>query len=156
FMIETWLKALGLAPKTKGNIRNVMAVIFSCGMRWGFLGMQQNPLSLVRVKGVSHRQTEPRVLTSAEIQGLGTEMGSEAVRTSVVLALGSGLRCSELFALKWMDFDWENLTLLVRRAIVDSVVGEVKTKYSRSGLPLDPSLAEVLFRWRRATQFNLP
>jgi integrase len=72
----------------------------------------------------------------------------------VVLVLSTGLRCSELFALKWLDIDWEKLTLLVRRAIVDGVVGDVKTKYSQSGLPLDPVLAEILFTWKRASQFG--
>ena len=58
-----------------------------------------------------------------------------------------------MFALRWLDFNWNQLTVLVRRAIVDGKVGEVKTKYSRSGLPLDPALAEILFRWQRASQF---
>jgi integrase len=34
------------------------------------------------------------------------------------------------------------------------VVGDVKTKYSQSGLPLDPVLAEILFTWKRASQFG--
>lgn len=71
-----------------------------------------------------------------------------------MMALSTGLRCSELFALKWMDCDWSGLTLRVRRAIVDGVVGDVKTKYSGSGLPLDPALAEVMFAWKRASEFS--
>jgi integrase len=98
----------------------------------------------VRVKGVSRRQTEPRILTADEIQTLIAAL-AEPCRTAVIVALSTGLRCSELFALKWLDFDWEQLTVLVRRAIVDGVVGDVKTKYSQSGLPLDPALAEILF-----------
>ncbi len=64
------------------------------------------------------------------------------------------MRCSELFALRWLDFNWDQLTVSVRRAIVDGVVGDVKTKYSQSGLPLDPALAEILFNWKRASQFG--
>lgn len=153
FAIEQWLKSLELAPKTKGNIRNVMAVIFNCAMRWGLIDLGANPLALVRVRGISRRQTEPRILTPDEIQALIAAL-AEPCRTSVIVALSTGLRCSELFALKWLDFDWENLTVLVRRAIVDAVVGEVKTKYSHSGLPLDPALAEVLFKWKRVSQFG--
>ena len=70
FTIEQWFKSLDLAPKTKGNIRNVMAVIFNCAMRWGLIDLGTNPVSLVRVNGVSRRQKEPRVLNSAEIQTL--------------------------------------------------------------------------------------
>jgi integrase len=152
FTIEQWLKTLDLAPKTKGNIRNVMAVIFNCAMRWGLIDLGVNPLALVRVKGISRRQTEPRILNSEEIQALIAGL-AEPCRTSVIVALSSGLRCSELFALKWLVFDWKQLTVLVRRAIVDGVVGDVKTKYSQSGLPLDPALAEILFNWKRASEF---
>jgi integrase len=153
FTIEQWLKTLALAPKTKGNIRNVLAVIFNCATRWGLLDLGVNPVALVRVKGISRRQTEPRILNSDEIQTLISGL-AEPCRTAVIVALSTGLRCSELFALKWLDFNWEQMTVLVRRAIVDGVVGDVKTKYSESGLPLDPALAEVLFTWKRASMFG--
>jgi hypothetical protein len=39
-------------------------------------------------------------------------------------------------------------------AIVDGVVGDVKTKYSQSDLPLDPVPAEIRFAWKRASQFG--
>jgi integrase len=70
-------------------------------------------------------------------------------RTMVILDLATGLRCSELFALEWSDVIWDDLTLLVQRGIVDTVVSDVKTEYSRAGMPLDPALAEVLLRWQR-------
>jgi integrase len=130
-----------------------MAVIFNCAMRWGFIDLGTNPVSLVRVKGVSRRQKEPRVLNSAEIQKLVAEL-QEPCRTAVIVALGTGLRCSELFALKWEDINWDELTLSVHRAIVDGVVGDVKTKYSLCGLPLDPALADVLLTWNQASQFR--
>jgi integrase len=123
-------------------------------MRWGMIECGINPMSLVRVKGVSRRQTEPRILTSDEIQALITAIPGEPYRTMVITALSTGLRCSELFALRWLDFDWNGLTVLVRRAIVDGKVGEVKTKYSQSGLPLDPHLAEILFTWKRTSRFG--
>jgi integrase len=150
---EDWLESLKLAPKTRGNIRNVLQLVFKYAVRRKFIDIGENPVALVRVKGISRRQTEPRVLTSEEIQALIAEISSEPARTAVIMAIGTGLRCSELFALKWLDVNWEDLSLKVERAIVDGVVGDVKTKYSRSRLPLDASLAEVLFTWRRASQF---
>jgi integrase len=39
---------------------------------------------------------------------------------------------------------------------VDTVVSDVKTKYSRAGMPLDPALAEVLLTWQRTTPFKKP
>ena len=37
---------------------------------------------------------------------------------------------------------------------MDGFVGEVKTKDSQSGRPLDPAFAEVLFAWKRASAFG--
>jgi len=54
-----------------------------------------------------------------------------------------------------VDVIWDDLTLLVR-AIVDTVESEVKTVYSRAGMPLDPVLAEVLLNWQRTSEFNKP
>lgn len=113
-----------------------------------------NPMTLVRVSGISRRQTEPRILTADEIRALISRLATNPYRVMVVMALSTGLKCSELFALKWMDFDWSTLTVLVRRAIVDGVVGDVKAKYSCSGLPLDPALAEILFTWKRISEFS--
>jgi len=36
---------------------------------------------------------------------------------------------------------------------VDGVVDEVKTKYSKAGLPLDPALAEMMLRWKAQSKF---
>jgi integrase len=72
----------------------------------------------------------------------------------VILALCTGGRCSELVALKWSDFDWQNLSVHIRRAIVSGRVDDVKTEYSEAPLPLDPALAEVIFEWRRKTEFS--
>ncbi len=98
---------------------------------------------------------EPKVLTTAQIQQLVQQL-DDPYRTMVILDLATGLRCSELFALKWCDVIWDDLTLLVRRGIVDTVVSDVKTEYSRSGMPLDPALAEILLQWQRKAEFANP
>ena len=72
----------------------------------------------------------------------------------VGVALCTGVRCSELVALKWSDFDWQNLSVYIRRAIVSGRVDDVKTEYSEAPLPLDPALAEVIFEWRRKAEFS--
>jgi integrase len=52
----------------------------------------------------------------------------EPCHTMVILALCTGVRCSELVALKWSDFDWQNLSVYIRRAIVAGRVDDVKTE----------------------------
>ena len=155
FGVEQWLKELDLAPKTKGHLQNLMRLLVNCAMRWELVGVAANPMKLVRVRGGSKRTKEPRVLTIPQFQQLVKEL-NDPYRTMVLLDLATGLRCSELFALKWRDVIWDDLTLLVRRAIVDTVESDVKTVYSRAGMPLDPALAEVLLNWQRTSEFNRP
>jgi integrase len=153
--VEQWLKKLDLAPKTKGHLQNLLRVIFNWAMRWELVEIGENPMKLVRVRGGSKRQKQPMVLTITQFQRLIEEL-DDPYRTMVILDLATGLRCSELFALKWRDVIWDDLLLLVRLGIVDTIVSDVKTEYSRAGMPLDPLLAEVLLNWHRTTQFNKP
>jgi len=150
-----WLKQIALAPKTKGHLLNLLRVLFNCAIRWEIVDIAANPMKLVRVRGASKRIKEPKVLTITQIQQLVQPL-DDPYRTMVILDLATGLRCSELFALKCCDLIWDDLTLLVRRGIVDAVVSDVKTEYSRTGMPLDPALAEVLLQWRRRTEFAKP
>lgn len=153
FAVEQWLRSVSLARRTKGNLCNVMRVLLNAAMRWELMEIRENPMKLVRVRGVSKREKEPRVLDVCECHRLLAQL-EEPYRTMVALALATGLRSSELFALKWCDFDWLNSTMFVRRAIVDGVVDDVKTKYSKAGLPLDPALAQVMLGWRSQSKFR--
>ena len=155
FAVEQWLKGLDLAPRTKGHLHNLMRVLWNCAMRWELTEIGENPMKLVRVRGTSKRQREPMVLSVVQFRRLLEEL-DEPFRTMVILDLATGLRCSELFALKWCDVVWDDLTLLVRRGIVTGIVSDVKTKYSNAGIPLDPALAEVLLNWQRKTLFKNP
>jgi len=159
--VRDWLKAIldkkgkrPLASKTRGHIKGLMHRIFDCAMLWEYLPPDRNPMSLVRIEGSSKRRRKPRILTPEEFAILIASVDREPCHTMVILALCTGVRCSELVALKWSDFDWENLSVYIRRAIVSGRVDDVKTEYSEAPLPLDPALAEVIFEWRRKTEFS--
>src|SRR5262249_7588255 len=92
-------------------------------------------------------------LTQEEFHSLLQNI-EEPFRTMVLLDMCLGLRCSELMALKWSDFDWEKLTVMVQRSIVNGRVDEVKTRYSRAPVPLDPSIGEIMLQWKRQSEFN--
>ena len=77
----------------------------------------------------------------------------EPVRTMALLDASTGLRASELTGLRWNDIDFDAGILHVRRGVVYSVVGEVKTDASRSQLPLAPFVLETLLAWRRETPY---
>jgi integrase len=110
-------------------------------------------MSLVRIEGSTKRRKKPRILTPQEFSLLIVAVDREPCRNMVILALCTGVRCSELAALKWSDFDWQDLSVYIRRAIVSGRLDDVRTEYSEAPLPLDPALAEVIFEWKRKAEF---
>jgi integrase len=74
-------------------------------------------------------------------------------RTLALLDAATGLRVSELLALRWSDVDFENLELNVTRSIWHQVVGNCKTEASAKPVPMDSYMAEDLLRWRRQSDY---
>ncbi len=149
--VEEWLGSLDLENGTKAKIRNIMSALFNHAMRHEWT--DKNPISLVRQS--AKRKRIPEVLDVNELKKILSEL-NEPYRTMVFLAATTGLRVSELLALKWQDFDCEKLEIRLTRAIVHQVVGEMKTEASRKPIPLDTGLAEVLMDWRSCTPYSHP
>jgi integrase len=149
--VEDWLGGLPLAPATKARLRNIMHALFNHALRYEWLA--RNPITLVRQS--AKRQRTPDVLEVSEIKALLAEL-QEPVKTMVFLDASTGLRISELLGLKWADIDFDALEIHLSRAIVDQVVGEMKTEASRKPIPLDSGLAEVLRDWRARSAYNRP
>ena len=106
--VEEWLRQLPLAPKSRANVRGIMHSMFKCAERWELIEMGKNPIGLVRVKGCTKRLKTPRVLTVTQFCALLPDL-KEPYRTMIIIAQCLGLRVSEIVALKWSDFDFENL-----------------------------------------------
>jgi integrase len=74
----------------------------------------------------------------------------------VLVAECLGLRGSEVVGLQWGDFDWQELTLLVKRSVVHGRIGETKTEASRLPLPVDSRLADTLLALRSRSLHTQP
>jgi integrase len=147
-LIQSWLRELDAAPKTKGHIKAVMYRLYEKAMLWEMVEWQRNPMELVEIKGVSKRQKKPIIPTVEQFYQV-LELLPEPYRTMVIVAQCTGLRAEEVLALEWDDIDFENLNMKVVRAVVHGRVKTVKTEYSEDELPLDPGFAEILLTWKR-------
>jgi len=85
-------------------VRNVMSVLFNHTIRHGIGSL--NPIRLVRQS--AKRKKIPLVLTPDEIRKLIAALPLKE-STLVLLDVGTGLRMSELFGLKWGDVRFETL-----------------------------------------------
>lgn len=153
--VENWLRSLHLSPGTKAKIRKTLCVLFNHAIRWEFAN--RNPIS-GPVRGSGVRQSEkrariPDVLSAEEFRKL---RGALPVRERVLvcLALSLGLRRGELAGLRWADTDFEQLTLTIRRSVVDQVVGKLKTEASQRPLPMDVRIAKLLQEWRCVSKYS--
>ena len=145
--VEEWLRSLALAPKTKVNLRSLFHLIYEHARRWELT--DRNPIDLVRQRG--GRRSIPRVLTPGEIKLLLAQL-VEPYHTMVLVTACLGLRASEIMGLQWGDFNWEDLTVLIRRGVVNGTAGDTKTEASRKALPVDPRLAAPLAElWKRSS-----
>jgi integrase len=147
FMVEQWLESLSLAGKTRSHLKALLHRLFEYAMKWRLLSIQRNPMELVEVKGGSKRRKRPRILTVEEFYAL-VALLPQPYQTMVIVAQCLGLRVSEILALQWCDIDFENLTIMVQRAVVHGRVNAVKSEYSEDLLPLDPDFATILLNWK--------
>ncbi len=147
--VESWLKSLNRAPGTRSKIRNVMSLLFNHGRRHEIC--DHNPIQWVRQS--AKRRTAPDILTSSEVQSLLANLRGRE-RTLVLLAVTTGLRRSELFALKWKDVDFHAKQIHVTRSIVQNVVGLCKTESSQKPVPAHNDLVEALREWHGQTPYQ--
>jgi integrase len=157
--VENWLRRLQraegrpLANSTKAKIRSLMSVLFNHAIRHEWLEQGRNPILLVRQS--AKRQRIPDWLEPEELTALLSQL-DPCFRLMVFLDAVTGLRRSELLALKWGDVEFENLQIIVQRSIYRNVVGNCKTEASKKPVPMDPILAAELWTWKRHSSYSQP
>jgi integrase len=158
-VVENWLRQLRrkdgnpLADTTKTKIRSLMSVLFNHAIRYEWLEQGKNPITLVRQS--TARQKNPEVLDPHEIQNLLLHLESP-YRLMVLLAATTGLRRSELFALKWSDIDFTDRTINVTRSIYGQVIGNCKTEASQKAVPFAHDVKVELSLWKEQSCYQQP
>jgi integrase len=149
--VKYWLCQLPLARPTRSSIRNLLHVLFNHAVEYEWL--TANPITLVRQSG--KRTRIPVILEIGQMGALLSRL-APLERTLVLLAASTGLRISELLALKWKDVDFLGKELHVTRAIYRQVVGRCKTENSQKALPIDDCTLQDLLAWWQVTPFKGP
>jgi len=139
--VTMWITELPLAGTTKGGLRGLMHMLFNRAMLWELIPIERNPMDLVTIKGVNKRKKKKIVLTIEQFHELREEL-PEPYRTMVTLAICTGLRVSEVLALRWEHI--KDGALLVQASSYEGRVGAVKTEASGDEIPLHP---DILAGW---------
>jgi integrase len=135
----------GYAPKSIDHVIDVLSAVLRTAVKWGHL--RENPARGVELPTL--RTVRPKWALTVQqattlLQGL-----SPMPRAMVGLAILSGLRRGELFALRWRDVDLHMRTLSVREAVYDGQFSTPKTAAGMRRIPLSDVAVELIREWQR-------
>lgn len=126
-------------------MKALLHLLFEKAMLWELIAVQRNPIELVKVKGSSRRQKKPQILSPEKFQELVAVL-KEPYKTMAIVAMCTGMRISEVLALRWEHIDFKAGVMLVQQGVVNGRIGKVKTEASHDEIPLDPAFADVLLK----------
>jgi integrase len=140
------LMQAGYAPKTIDHLHDVLSAVLRTAVKWGHL--HDNPARGVDLPTL--RTVRPKwVLTTDQAAALLKGLPL-LPRTMAGLAILSGLRRGELFALRWQDLDETSRTLTVREAVYEGTFGTPKTAAGLRQIPLAESALALVATWKAA------
>jgi integrase len=145
------LNQAGYAPKSIDHIHDVLSALLRTAVKWGHL--QENPARGVDLPAL--RTVRPKwVLTVPQAARLLDALPPLG-RTMAGLAMLSGLRRGELFALRWCDLDLGHGCLTVRQAVYEGRFDTPKTQAGVRQIPLSHDALQLVEDWRtRARQLE--
>lgn len=147
-------KGVSLAHRQK--LRTRIKAVFDHGMRAGIVNMIRNPTHDLVLK--KSEEKKPEILTTGEIRKLVERafVHKHEWRHVWALALLTGMRNGELFALQWSDIDWEQKLITVARAYNGrtKVITSTKAGYWRD-VPMSRDCVRLLQELRPVTGSSL-
>jgi integrase len=165
--VENWLKALsiekdpnGLSWPSLSKMKNVMSLIYAHAHRQALIpeDVKYNPVRPAELGGARCKCASDYtavILTPKETFEVLNSLPL-LQQTMVVLDAATGLRYSEMAGLRWLDMDWENNQIHIRRRWIRGKVAEPKSKKSKAPVPMASLLAKYLHAWHMETPYAKP
>ena len=136
-----------LSQESKDKIRDVLASVLGSAVRYGLL--INNPVQSVKLPPDKRgrRRVKPHI-TPEQFDELVNEV-PEPYATMVYVAIYTGLRISELAALKWNDVDTDSITIDERYSRGDW--SQPKSDCSNATIGVDRCVVERIHRLKQLT-----
>lgn len=135
----------GYAPKSIDHTIDVLSAVLRTAVKWGHL--RENPTRGVELPTL--KTVRPKWALTPEQAARLLDKLSPLARAMVGLAILSGLRRGELFALRWRDIDEGTRTLTVREAVYDGKFSTPKTEAGLRQIPLSGVALGFLGEWKQ-------
>lgn len=131
----------GISWHTLRNLKNLLSCVFRTAVEWGYL--EQNPVTRTKLPPRDIRPNGMQFLTPAQVRQLAAAV-REPYRTMILVAVLTGLRRGELFALRWEAVDLDKGVLEVRESVYRGQTSTPKTNSSYRRIPLSAPVVQLL------------
>ncbi|MER0215700.1 MAG: site-specific integrase [Nitrosomonas sp.] len=145
--IKEWRAELPCSNKRKNNILIPLRQLYDEMYHDEII--TKNPLD--HVKNLPIHTREPKPFTADEVANILNELAGQE-RNLIQFAFWTGLRTSELIALRWQDVDIEQNCIHVRVANVRNHLKGTKTKSGERTVTLQPQAREALLSQKNYTE----
>jgi integrase len=155
-MVEQFADDMLKSGRSRATARKVLGSLVSLigeAQRRGLVA--QNVAIGVNVKLAKRHKRKVEIPSKEEIKAqidavpwrFPTSLGPK--RPLLITAVFTGLRASELRALRWQDVDFDRKLILVRqRADTSGRIGSLKSDSSRRDIPMSPMVVNALKEWK--------
>lgn len=157
FMLDTMYqkikigkKGKELSPKTMIHYFDLVNLMLKQAKRWKLIENNPNE-DAIRPKNVKKKRN---YYNKEQVETLFHCLEQESIkyRTIIVLTLISGVRRSELCAIRWNDIDFDNKTIYIDNSlkVIDGIVDEekAKTEYSIRSIDMDDVSMDLLREYK--------
>jgi integrase len=134
----------GLSGSSVHRMRTALGKVLQAAVDWE--NLEQNAARGIRLGDRTPVQERAYLLPDQLL--LLLKSLSEPCRTVVVIAVLSGLRIGELFALRWKHVDFVHDAIHVRETVYEGRFGSPKTKSSRRDVPMSQPVREAFLAQR--------
>lgn len=145
--------------ETNKNIKKALNRVFIHALKMDYI--KSNPLTLVDVKGVENKIDHANILVPEDFYSLVQTLKDKeqfiyhAYAIAIEISFYTGLRISEVLALDKSDVDFENDIINVNKKLIYKglkkdefyATHQMKSKKSKSIIPLAPPLKQSLIEW---------
>jgi integrase len=146
--VKQWLEKLPFGAASKARARNMVSKLLDLAMLWEYIPVNRNPMELVKIKGSTKRQKSLVIITPTQFKSIVDKLPEPYSLMALVCGC-LGLRVSEMLALQWSDFDWDEQTVSINRVFTHGQIQNVsKTDASGADLPVYGKLIQLLKQWR--------
>jgi len=136
----SWEGERGTSPATTGKVYRVLKVVLRHALVLELIG--RDPTVAIRPPRVERKEMDH--LTPEEVEAL-LDKAEGDIRDIIAVAVFTGLRQGEIFALRWQDIDFEaGLIRVVRSYRYPHGFTDLKSSASRRTVPMLPRLSSIL------------